>query len=159
MLLVLYTQLVHHAADQLVQWQMKEAAFEAFLKQAPEALCDAITYDDYKHDIIWEEQGKEFSLHGKMYDVAKVKQDHGKTILLCVADAKEDELLSRLKDATNRRKQQGAAQMAAFVFLYDDGHVYRLDTPVSAAIKLVFAMPDDAAVALSTGIETPPPKA
>ena len=44
--------------------------------------------------IKWEEEGKEFSLMGAMYDVVKIKNENGKDYLLCISDAKEDEILA-----------------------------------------------------------------
>jgi hypothetical protein len=72
----------------------KESAKEQILKQIPENLLTTISIEDYGNAIKWEEEGKEFSLMGAMYDVVKIKNENGRNMLLCISDAKEDEVLA-----------------------------------------------------------------
>ena len=46
--------------------------------------------------IQWEEEGKEFYLHGELFDVAKIKKAAGKTFIYCINDKKEEKLLQDL---------------------------------------------------------------
>ena len=46
--------------------------------------------------IQWEEEGKEFYLHGELFDVAKIKKVAGKTFIYCINDKKEEKLLQDL---------------------------------------------------------------
>jgi hypothetical protein len=59
-------------------------------------------------DIIWEEQGKEFSLKGEMYDVAKIKINGKHTWLFCLTDQKEAQLLKARADAVKSGSEQNS---------------------------------------------------
>lgn len=78
----------------------KEAAHQQLLKQVPENLLDKISLDG-NNAIQWEEEGKEFRLNGKMYDIAKAIIENGKVYFLCLADEKEDLALSVMANAVS----------------------------------------------------------
>jgi hypothetical protein len=61
-----------------------------------------------KKDIIWEEKGKEFSLDGDLYDVAKTKIINGKTFLYCINDKKEEQVLQDRSNAVKSGTEQNA---------------------------------------------------
>lgn len=62
----------------------------------PEDSFISISLEDNKASIRWEEPGKEFSLHGEMFDVAKIEKKNGKIILYCLNDKKEEQVLADL---------------------------------------------------------------
>jgi hypothetical protein len=70
-------------------------------EEAEEQLFATINDDQFEkvdltanyQGIVWEEEGKEFFLNGQMYDVAKKEIKNGKTILYCLNDKKEQQLL------------------------------------------------------------------
>jgi hypothetical protein len=74
----------------------KEAAREQVVKQIPENLLNKICIQDNGDAIHWEEEGKEFSFNGEMYDVVKIKNEYGKTYAFCISDKKEDKVIDAL---------------------------------------------------------------
>ena len=66
--------------------------------------------EEHGNNMQWKDDGKEFTLNGEMYDVAKVKKVNGKTVLYCVNDKKEKELLSNfikaIKELTYKAKNK-----------------------------------------------------
>lgn len=92
--IIVLSQFGYYCFCTLQIYAAKESAKEQILKQIPENLLTKISMEDYGNAIKWEEEGREFSLMGAMYDVVKIKNEHGKNILLCINDAKEDEILA-----------------------------------------------------------------
>ena len=78
---------------------------ERLLSDMPDSLLEAIPFSGNENNIDWEEEGKEFSFKGEMYDVAKIKTVNGQKILYCSSDKKEDLLLKQLNDITGSNNQ------------------------------------------------------
>ena len=74
----------------------------------PESSLEIIDADINKNNIEWEEEGKEFYLHGEMYDVARVKKINGKTLIYCLNDKKEEQVLQDLAKALQSGSDQNA---------------------------------------------------
>ena len=72
----------------------------------PESSLEIIDADINKNNIEWEEEGKEFYLHGEMYDVARVKKINGKTLIYCLNDKKEEQVLQDLAKAVQSGSDQ-----------------------------------------------------
>lgn len=49
----------------------------------------------------WHQEGKEFQLNGKMYDIVHVETQNGETIYHCVDDVDEARLFAHLDDLVN----------------------------------------------------------
>ncbi len=81
------------------QHYIKELAEEQILAGVPETLMNVIDAEANKKDIQWKEEGKEFYLHGQLYDIQKVKKTDGKTFLYCLNDKREARLLEDLSNA------------------------------------------------------------
>jgi hypothetical protein len=94
--IIVLSQFGYYCFCTLQIYAAKESAKEQMLKQVPENLLTKISIQDYGNVIKWEEEGKEFSLMGAMYDVVKVKNENGNFFLLCINDAKEDEILAAI---------------------------------------------------------------
>lgn len=154
-----YTQLGHHIADRIVQWHLKERAFEQWVRTAPADSCVSICLEEHAQQIHWEEEGKEFSLDGKMYDVARVVKQKDKTIIYCIADSKEDDLLSQLALQRGQGQDSKNLRMACFFFLYNDMPACSIDVSVRAASPIMFSPFDVALVACAHSTLSPPPKA
>lgn len=88
------------------QHLLKEKAAERLLSKIDPAAFQQIDAAD--SHISWEEEGKEFYLYGQLYDVAKKETVNGKTILYCINDAQEEQLLKKLlKDISSQQDQNG----------------------------------------------------
>ena len=74
----------------------------------PESSLEIIDADINKNNIEWEEEGKEFYLYGEMYDVARVKKINGKTLIYCLNDKKEEQVLQDLAKAVQSGSDQNA---------------------------------------------------
>lgn len=92
-LLLFISQGGYHVIYSLRQYQLKEAVKEQMIARLPDSSLEVITIDENMPSFIWEEEGREFSLHGQLYDVARIKTVNGKKVLLCLKDGKEQQLV------------------------------------------------------------------
>lgn len=78
-------------------------------------------------DICWKEEGKEFILHGELYDVAEIKTVNGKSFLYCINDNKEEKLLQQfaaaVKSATDNNPANKGSK-AEYKFQISDLYSY-----------------------------------
>jgi hypothetical protein len=93
LLLLFFLNQAGYLISFLVQeYQAEEAIKRQLLSTIPESSLDVIDADINKDDIEWEDEGREFYLHGQMYDVAYIKNVNGKTLIYCLNDTKEEDL-------------------------------------------------------------------
>ena len=105
----------------------KEAAREQLLKEVPENLLTKICLSNNSNAIRWEEEDKEFSLDGEMYDVVKLKNENGEKYALCLNDENEDRVIaalekvvqSNLDNSQNSGKHHSASKVVMFEWLSD----------------------------------------
>jgi hypothetical protein len=88
------------------QHEIKEAVKHELLLKLPESSLEIIDATVHKNDIEWEEEGREFYLHGQMFDVAFIKVINGKKLIYCLNDSKEEDLLKRLARAVDSGNEQ-----------------------------------------------------
>jgi hypothetical protein len=144
------------------QHEIKEAAKHELLSKLPESALEIIDGTAYKNDIEWEEEDREFYLHGQMYDVAFIKIVNGKKLIYCLNDSNEEDLLKRLAKAVDSRNEQnssGKNDHHIIKFQVSDFIILTLNTLTTInepeSIKYI-----DHQVALITNvteISTPPP--
>ena len=67
----------------------------------PESSLEVFVAEEFGDKIVWEEENKEFSIEGVLYDVARIKKSDGKTFLYCINDKQEKQLLDGLAKAVN----------------------------------------------------------
>jgi len=103
---MLLSQTGYYLVNFIQQHLAKEAMEQQLLAEIPESSMKVFDAEANKHDIIWEEEGKEFLLHGKMYDIAKTKIVDGKTYFYCVSDSKEDQVLKNRSNAVRSGLEQ-----------------------------------------------------
>ncbi len=66
-------------------------------------------------NVIWEEEGEEFSLHGDFYDVIKIEQSGDKTLLYCVSDKNEGQLIQNYaRDVKSTQSGKNSKQSSKF---------------------------------------------
>jgi len=97
-LLLFLSQGGYHIYYSVKQSQIKEAVKQKLLATVREDLLDIIDADRNKDEIEWEDEGREFYLHGQMYDVAFLKTVNGKKLIYCLNDTREDALLKDLSE-------------------------------------------------------------
>ena len=62
--------------------------------------CIRFQWNEISNKIHWEENGKEFWLNNKLYDVVKQKHVNGKSYLYCLADEKEEQIVHKQVELT-----------------------------------------------------------
>lgn len=121
---------------------------------------DIFVLEEYKDKIKWEEQGKEFYLDGEIYDVVRTKEQGDKTVLYCLKDTKEQQLLDHLvKLVKDTRKNSRSGKIIK-------APVNTYEAPITD-IKLGLTFPHREKYACFTSplhssvkeIHVPPPKA
>lgn len=71
------------------------------------ATDDELLKIDLTNNIRWEEKGKEFSMNGEMFDVVRIKNVNGKTILYCLNDTQEQEIINKYNNHTKNNSSSG----------------------------------------------------
>lgn len=74
------------------QYEIKQEIKQELISTLPLTSFQSFASDD--RNIIWEEKDKEFSVDGKMYDVATTKIINGKKTYYCLSDEKETDLVN-----------------------------------------------------------------
>jgi hypothetical protein len=117
--------------------------------------------EEHGNNMQWKDDGKEFILNGEMYDVAKIEKVNGKTVLHCVNDKKEKELLSNFIKAIKAGAHNGKSGKHSLKFQLTDYTITPIDK--SAEFRL---LPDQKFVNYTSSlytavseITTPPPRA
>ena len=160
-MLLFFSQIGYYFFYMFQQHEIKEAAKHALLAKLPESSLEIIDANTHKNDIEWEDEDREFYLNGQMYDVAYIKVVNGKTLIYCLNDSKESDLMKNLAHAVNAGNEQNSSnkhghhiikfQLSDFIILGD--HAITKNEPVK--VKYI-----DHSVALITNnieIFTPPP--
>ena len=83
------------------QYIIKEEVERELLTHIPESSLEVFVAEELGDKILWEEENKEFSIDGVLYDVARIKKSDGKTFLYCLNDKQEKQLLDGLAKAVN----------------------------------------------------------
>jgi hypothetical protein len=104
--LLLFSQAGYYLFYKLQQHQIKESVKQELLSKLPESSLEKIDAYANRNDIRWEEKDREFYLHGQMYDVAFIKVTDGKTLIYCLNDSKEEDLLKSLANAVKSVNEQ-----------------------------------------------------
>ncbi|WP_460560559.1 hypothetical protein [Ferruginibacter profundus] len=107
--LLFFSQIGYRFIYLIEQHQLKEQVEEQLLSVVNDDQLEKINVDDNLDKISWEEEGKEFYLNGQMYDVARKEMVNGKTILYCLNDKKEEQLLENMlkKERSNADNTSG----------------------------------------------------
>jgi hypothetical protein len=91
------------------QHELKEAMEIQLLAAVPDS-CLNIIVAEQNPTFRWEEESKEFYQDGQMYDVIKTVVKNNKTVLYCVNDKKEAQLLLQLSKASGHHNGKGEKQ-------------------------------------------------
>jgi hypothetical protein len=102
LLTILFTsQVGYYFIYTIHQYIIKEEMEKEMLTRIPESSLEVIVAEDLGDKILWQEDNKEFSIDGVLYDVARIKKSEGKTFLYCINDKQEKQLLDGLAKAVN----------------------------------------------------------
>ena len=89
-------------------YEIREEVQCEIIAHMPDSEFEKICLEDNRSNIRWEEEGKEFRLHGKMYDVARIKKQNGQTIIYCYNDSKEEKLNAGLSKQIGDETKPGS---------------------------------------------------
>jgi predicted transcriptional regulator len=102
LLAILFTsQVGYYFIYTVHQYIIKEEVERELLTHIPESSLEVFVAEELGDKILWEEENKEFSMDGVLYDVARIKKSDGKTFLYCLNDKQEKQLLDGLAKAVN----------------------------------------------------------
>ena len=127
----------------------------------PENELEIIVLEENAGHIKWEKEEKEFVLDGELYDVAKIKKERGRTLLYCINDKKEKQLLQDYSKALKSTTHPGKSGKNNINFQMPDFLYAAIEKNGAFSLvsnKKIF----DFNTALSSSdkeINTPPPKA
>ena len=144
------------------QHYLKEVAEEKIIAGIPDESLTAVDLNSDGRDIQWKEEGKEFYLHGQLYDVAKNKNVNGKTFILCFNDRDEGRLLQEFNKASASGTDQntdGKNSKQTIKLQFTDLMVAAKKTaPADQELSHNYFSFNDNIVSGTTEIKSPPPK-
>ena len=100
LLLIGYTQWGYDIQFIVLQWQMKEAAREAWIAGLPDRSFLRVSLAEIEAHGKWEETGKECWYQGHLYDVIRQRKEGSCTWLFCMDDDKEERLIRQSDQVT-----------------------------------------------------------
>ena len=161
MLLLFFSQAGYYFFFTIQQHQIKESVKQQLLTAIPESSLDVIDADANKDDIEWEEEGREFYLHGQMYDVASIKKIEGKTLIYCLNDKKEEQLLNDLSKtvaAGNDQTSNSKNGQHTIKFQFPDCILFSENTAtIRQAVRQKHFGYTIALISITPDVNTPPP--
>ena len=125
----------------------------------PESSLEVFVVEELGDKIVWEEENKEFSIEGALYDVARIKKIDGKTFLYCINDKQEKQLLDGLAKAVNanhgnkQEKNNIKYLLVDLVCMNDD------EVPGIFSVPFIYSNFHADLVSSFEEINIPPPKA
>ena len=129
------------------------------LTRIPKSSLEVIVAEEFGDKILWQEDNKEFSIDGVLYDVARIKKSGGKTFLYCINDKQEKQLLDDLAKAVNanhgnkQEKNTIKSLLADLVCINDEEQSTIFSVPSTYSLFNVTL------VSSFEEINSPPPKA
>jgi hypothetical protein len=130
------------------------------LASIPERRFIQIDLDKNVSLIQWEEKGEEFYLLGELYDVKKTVVLNGKTILYCVNDVKEEQLLQEMGNAAQQGNDKSHKSKFNLKFQIKD-YLLTLTRYFSVSfvdLNRTFSIFEEICLNESPEILTPPPR-
>ncbi|MCY7292197.1 MAG: hypothetical protein LH615_08440 [Ferruginibacter sp.] len=101
-----FSQIGYYAIMRYMQEEHKEFIKAQIHDKLKDDEMQIISLNDNEGKIYWQEEGKEFLLNGELYDVVKIKTDTGKTIIYCVNDSREKDLVNAYHSNTKNNSSK-----------------------------------------------------
>jgi len=160
LLAILFTsQVGYYFIYTVHQYIIKEEMEREMLTLIPESSLEVFVAEEFGDKIVWEEENKEFSIEGVLYDVARIKKADGKTFLYCINDNKEKQLLDSLAKAANanhgnkQEKNNIKSMLADLVCMNDE------EQSIIFSVPSTYSRFNVILVSSFEEINIPPPKA
>lgn len=94
LVMIAFSQIGYYFVIHYAQQERKEFIKELLYKNISDDVLTIIDFTKNKEKIYWEEEGKEFSFEGGMFDIVKIKNVYGHITFYCINDQKEEELIN-----------------------------------------------------------------
>ena len=166
-LLILFTtsQAGYYCVYSFQQSQIKKEVKEHLKELLPKPALQVIIAEDFTNTIKWQEEGKEFILHGELYDVAEIKIINGKTLLYCINDKKEEKVLDQFAKAIKSSSDNNGSNKTgngSYKFQLSDYYFFNNTQkmpPVNFNTSNKYLFFISCLTASVNEVNTPPPKA
>lgn len=141
--------------------QIKKEIKTEMLAQIPDSSLEVVVLEEHIDAIQWKDDDKEFSLNDEMYDVVSVKKVNGKTLLYCINDKNEKQLLVNFIKGMKADASNGKSGKSNIKFQYTDFTVISLEKNNSNIIYVNHKFSGYNSVLCTTikEINAPPPRA
>jgi hypothetical protein len=157
---LVFSQVGYYFFYAIKQYQIKEAAKHQLLCTLPESSLQIFAADD--KNIVWEEDEKEFSIDGKMFDVAKIKIVNAKKYLYCISDEKETTLINNLalavKSKTDNKQQKDSKHTIKFQTISFQDLEDIFERSLYKKITIKFPIIEQKTTTAIVSVVSPPPK-
>ena len=157
LLLIFTSQIGYYLVYAYQQYQVKETIKHQLVADIPEDSLELIVAEE-NDSFRWEEKGKEFYQDGELYDVVKSVTTSGKTVLYCINDKKEEELIHAFSKALRSGNNSGAKQKINFQIsdspVEPEGII--LNARPASCIQYLFF--DSPIFSFSKKVNAPPPR-
>ena len=115
------------------------------------------------NDLTWQEDGKEFYINGRLYDVARKEIQNGRTLLYCLPDINEQDLvqdLSSFLKAGTESNNDGKATHYTLKFQLNDYILHAVEKNIFSTDVLLKVFPSysKAISSMPSEVEGPPPR-
>lgn len=102
----------------LQEHRLQEAMKHELLSKIPLEKLAVIDAGKNAAEIVWEEKDREFYLDGLLYDVVAIKKVDGRTLIYCLNDTKEEQLLEQGASAISEAFSPGKKQKLPGTFKF-----------------------------------------
>ena len=123
---------------------------------------DMVDAETNKGAIVWEEKGKEFLLHGRLYDIAKIKFVNGRKIFCCVNDKTEEQFLNdvtRSMKSNNDKNADNKGPKTLIKLKFSDCIVSsEKKISLDRNVKQLHNNSNSPIISMAQEIHTPPPR-
>ena len=129
------------------------------LAYIPDSSLEVFVAEEFGNKLVWEEENKEFSIEGVLYDVARIKKSDGKTFLYCINDKQEKQLLDGLAKAVNANHGNKQENNTIKSLLIDLVCMNDVEGPGIFSVPFTYSRFNVTLVSSFEEINIPPPKA
>lgn len=117
LIIMFYSQAGYYFTYLYAQLQVKREMKARILNSLPDESFEAIILTGNEQNIQWEEEDREFSFKGQLYDVVRKKTVNGNVVLLCINDKKEENLVRQLSNTVKSGNQNNNGKNTKATFL------------------------------------------
>ena len=132
---------------------------EKILHEVNEEELTVIPIIENSKEISWEDNGREFTYRGNMYDLVKKQTVNGKQVLYCINDTKEKEFVERSSELTKHNSAQGKRSIAAQSITLFQKNNFPVITHIFTIIHSCFSPYSQRLSNAPNQNTTPPPRA